>query len=88
MLTATSFVWHWVKGRWKENSRDAWGNDRTDKLADIGAKEAELRPRIPQIPRGSYAHHPHLATVVRRNGNDSHSRRLQLLSQDLGGGDL
>ena len=51
LLPATIFVWHWVKGHSKEDSREARGNDRVDKLADIEAEEAKLRPRLPQTPR-------------------------------------
>ena len=47
LLQATTFVWHWVKGYSKEDSREARGNDRVDRLADIGAEEAELCPRLP-----------------------------------------
>ena len=47
LIPTTSFVWHWVKGPSKENSRDARGNERSDKLADIKAEEAKLRSRMP-----------------------------------------
>ena len=76
LLPATTFVWHWVKGHSKEDSREARGNDRADRLADIGAEEAELRPRLPQTPRDN----------GRRPAkfHDSRSRHLIPRSQDLG----
>ena len=47
----TDFLWSWRKSHTTEKTSKARGNARADKLADMGMRMAQARPRKPTTPR-------------------------------------